>query len=147
MSLQPEPVPPVVANTTTLRSTEGGDVVGFIDKYGARSWQGIPFAQPPVGSLRWRAPSRPFPTKVPCKHLSLGTVPAICLALSGAGEQAPQGRIAGNEDCLYLNIWSPPNASKRPVMLWIHGGGNTIGHGGSYNGAALAHKEMWYCHH
>ena len=37
-----------------------------------------------------------------------------------------------------LNIWSPPNAAKLPVMLWIHGGGNTIGHGGSYNGAALA---------
>ena len=36
------------------------------------------------------------------------------------------------------NIWSPPNAAKLLVMLWIHGGGNTIGHGGSYNGAALA---------
>ena len=139
VSLQPEPVPPVVANTTTLRSTEGGDVVGFIDKYGARSWQGIPFAQPPVGSLRWRAPQPPIPNENTLQALKPGALcPQFASLLSGAGEQAPQGRIAGNEDCLYLNIWSPPNASKRPVMLWIHGGGNTIGHGGSYNGAALA---------
>ena len=139
VSLQPEPAPPVVANTTTLRSTEGGDVVGFIDKYGARSWQGIPFAQPPVGSLRWRAPQPPIPNESTLQALKPGALcPQFASLLSGAGEQAPQGRIAGNEDCLYLNIWSPPNASKRPVMLWIHGGGNTIGHGGSYNGAALA---------
>ena len=104
VSLQPEPVPPVVANTTTLRSTEGGDVVGFIDKYGARSWQGIPFAQPPVGSLRWRAPQPPIPNENTLQALKPGALcPQFASLLSGAGEQAPQGRIAGNEDCLYLN--------------------------------------------
>ena len=44
----------------------------------------------------------------------------------------------GDEDCLYLNIWSPPNARELPVMFWLHGGGNTIGHGGSYSGTRLA---------
>ena len=46
--------------------------------------------------------------------------------------------VTGSEDCLFLNIWSPPNAVDLPVMFWIHGGGNTIGHGGSYSGAKLA---------
>ena len=56
LSSQTEPERPVVANKTTLRNTESGTVVGFIDKLGARSWQGIPYAEPPVGQQRWRAP-------------------------------------------------------------------------------------------
>jgi para-nitrobenzyl esterase len=139
LSWQPEPEAPVVANATTLRSTEGGDVVGFIDKFGARSWQGIPFAEPPVGKLRWRAPQPPLPSQHTHQALKPGAMcPQFASLLSGAGEQARPGQITGDEDCLYLNIWSPPNAAKLPVMLWIHGGGNTIGHGGSYSGAALA---------
>jgi para-nitrobenzyl esterase len=49
--------------------------------------------------------------------------------------------MVGNEDCLYLNVWAPANARNLPVMLWIHGGGNTIGQGGTYNGAHLAAAE------
>ncbi len=139
LSRQSEPKAPRVADKTTLRNTESGTVVGFIDKLGARSWQGIPFAQPPVGQLRWRAPQPPIPTQTTIEALQPGALcPQFASLLSGAQEQAPSGSIAGEEDCLYLNVWSPPNATKLPVMLWIHGGGNTIGHGGSYNGAALA---------
>ncbi|MAD07271.1 MAG: carboxylesterase [Gammaproteobacteria bacterium] len=139
LSWQTEPERPVVANKTTLRNTESGAVVGFIDKLGARSWQGIPYAEPPVGQLRWRAPQPPIPSQTPIEALQPGAIcPQFASLLSGADEQTPSGQIAGNEDCLYLNIWSPPNAAKLPVMLWIHGGGNTIGHAGSYNGAALA---------
>ena len=94
VSWQPEPVPPVAANATTLRSTEGGNVVGFIDKYGARSWQGIPFAQPPVGALRWRAPQPPSPTASTLQALKPGALcPQFASLLSGAGEQAPRGRL------------------------------------------------------
>ncbi len=139
LAWQPEPAAPVVANGTTLRSTEGSDVIGFIDQFGARSWQGVAFAQPPVGQLRWRAPQPPIPSVDTQQALRPGALcPQFASLLSGAGEAATQGQITGDEDCLYLNIWSPPNATKLPVMLWVHGGGNTIGHGGSYNGAALA---------
>ena len=139
LSWQTEPERPVVANKATLRNTESGTVVGFIDKLGARSWQGIPYAEPPVGQQRWRAPQPPIASQTTIEALQPGAIcPQFASLLSGADEQTPSGQIAGNEDCLYLNIWSPPNAAKLPVMLWIHGGGNTIGHGGSYNGAALA---------
>ena len=54
------------------------------------------------------------------------------------GADPGSGQVIGAEDCLYLNIWSPPNARDLPVMFWIHGGGNTIGEGGSFSGARLA---------
>ncbi len=53
------PAPPPTAELVTLRATTAGDVVGFIDRHGARAWKGIPFAAPPVGNLRWRAPQPP----------------------------------------------------------------------------------------
>ena len=130
-----EEAPLPVRDETTLRSTTGGNVVGFIDSHGARAWLGIPFAEPPVGDRRWRA-------AVPKAHSST-THEALV-----AGPHCPQkpsqlttqseAAVTGSEDCLYLNIWSPPNAVDLPVMLWLHGGGNTIGHGGSYSGARLA---------
>ncbi|TNF89411.1 MAG: carboxylesterase, partial [Gammaproteobacteria bacterium] len=59
-----------------------------------------------------------------------------------SGDTAEPDRVSvGDEDCLYLNVWAPVNASSLPVMLWIHGGGNSIGHGGSYNGATLAANQ------
>ena len=135
---QPQPVPPITADRTTIRDTTSGTVVGFRDREGARSWQGIAFARPPVDDLRWRAPDPPTPTQGLFEALSPGNVcPQFASQLTGAGEQG-SGRVTGDEDCLYLNIWSPPNAVDLPVMLWIHGGGNTIGHGGSYNGSVLA---------
>ena len=47
-------------------------------------------------------------------------------------------KLAGSEDCLYLNVYAPHSAASLPVMVWVHGGGNTVGHGGPYNGARLA---------
>jgi para-nitrobenzyl esterase len=132
---------PVVRDNVTLRSTTAGDVVGFIDQYGARAWLGIPFAEPPSGNLRWRAPEPPVPWEGVREALAAGDLcPQKKSFLSGdAGE--PDSDIAGVEDCLYLNVWAPANAADLPVMFWIHGGGNTIGHGGSYSGAALAAKH------
>ena len=125
-------------DNATLRTTTSGDVVGFIDKYGARSWQGIPFARPPVDKQRWRAPQPPVPADERLVALNPGQLcPQFSSLLSG-GSPTGGSSVTGEEDCLYLNIWSPPNAANLPVMFWIHGGGNTIGHGGSYNGSALA---------
>ncbi|MEZ5558947.1 MAG: carboxylesterase family protein [Pseudomonadales bacterium] len=123
----------------TIRSTDAGDVVGFIYN-GARAWLGIPFAAPPVGELRWRAPQPPQPWSGVREALATGPMcPQKSSALSGGSSNAA---VAGDEDCLYLNVWSPPNARRLPVMVWIHGGGNSIGTGGTYNGAALATGEQ-----
>jgi len=135
----PEPVPPRVADGTTLRSTTAGDVVGFRDRMGARAWQGIGYARPPVGERRWRAPLEPAAYEEVFEALAPGNVcPQFASLLNSDDDEFTSGAVVGDEDCLYLNVWSPPNAVDLPVMFWIHGGGNSIGHGGSYNGAALA---------
>ncbi|HET6473471.1 MAG TPA: carboxylesterase family protein [Pseudomonadales bacterium] len=137
---------PPVADQATLRQTPLGPVVGYVDAYGAHAWLGLPFAAPPVGELRWKAPRPVQPWSDVRRALAIGNMcvqfPSL---LSGAG-RSPSNAPVGDEDCLYLNVWAPPftpadvpTADKaRPVMVWIHGGGNSIGHGGSYNGAHLA---------
>ena len=136
---QPEPVPPPQRDDTTIRRTTNGEVVGFRDRFGARAWQGIPFAAPPIDDNRWRAPQTPTVTDTMFEALAVGNLcPQFSSQISGADGDSSPNAIAGGEDCLYLNIWSPPNAADLPVMFWIHGGGNTIGDGGSYSGAALA---------
>ncbi len=138
--------PPPVADQSTLRQTPLGPVVGFVGAHGANVWLGIPYAAPPVGELRWKAPRPAQSWTAPRNALAIGNMcvqfPSL---LSGAGRN-PSKAPVGNEDCLYLNIWAPPFSpadvptgdKARPVMFWIHGGGNSIGHGGSYSGARLA---------
>jgi len=129
---------PIRKDDITLRRTTSGEVVGFIDRHGARAWMGIPYAEPPEGNLRWRKPEPPLPWRTVLEALGPGSIcPQMKNALSG-GAGDPDSNIAGNEDCLYLNVWAPVNARNLPVMFWIHGGGNSIGDGGSYNGAVLA---------
>ena len=138
VSTQPEPEPPPREDRTTLRSTTSGDVVGFRDRYGARAWLGIPYAEPAVEHRRWKAPGEPIPSTKPLVALQPGPMcPQFASLLSG-GDPTGNSGVVGDEDCLSLNIWSPPNAVDLPVMFWIHGGGNTIGHGGTYNGSYLA---------
>lgn len=93
-------------------------------------FKGIPFAAPPIGDFRWRAPQ----PVVPWKGVKEASVFGPNCAQAGWG--AGQGKIAegSSEDCLYLNIWAPIEAkkgSKLPVMVWIHGGGFTGGSGTS----------------
>lgn len=139
---KPEPTPePVTRDDVTLRRTTAGDVVGFIDQHGARAWKGIPFAEPPVADRRWRAPQPPTPWSGTVEALAAADVcPQMKNQLSG-GSGDPDRVSVGEEDCLYLNVWAPVNASDLPVMFWIHGGGNTIGDGGSYSGATLATRQ------
>ena len=59
--LKPEKVPPRVASADSVRLVENGEVIGFEDEYGTYAWVGIPFAEPPVGELRWKAPRAPQP--------------------------------------------------------------------------------------
>ncbi len=130
--LDPEP------SLVTLRGTEAGEVVGFIDNFGSRAWMGIPFAKPPVGDLRWEAPQRPSRSTERIKAIRPSSDCVQYTSTLTTGQGGSPDSIVGNEDCLYLNVWSPPNAVDLPVMLWIHGGGNSIGSGSPYNGSILA---------
>ena len=100
----------------TLRETHSGPVLGFSDA-GVNVWLGIPYAKAPVGDLRWRAPREVDKWDAPKQVLEFGS-------------DCPQGvrAASGSEDCLYLNIWSQIGGlANKPVMFFIHGGGNVIG--------------------
>ncbi len=131
------------------RTLASGPVVGFATPAGSHAWLGIPYARPPVGALRWRAPQPPSPWG--------GVRPAVapgspCPQYPSAFGGVPGRRhtVVGREDCLFLNVWAPrfergaiPDGSERlPVMLWIHGGGNVIGHGAFYDGGLLAARHQ-----
>ncbi|MEE3328333.1 MAG: carboxylesterase family protein [Myxococcota bacterium] len=137
----PDEAPPQALAETT-RETEQGSVVGFRSADGAHVWQGIPFARPPVGALRWRAPQKPEPWSGVREALTFG---APCPQFDAQSAGAP-GPTVGDEDCLTLNIYAPPwapslvpaGSARLPVMVWIHGGGNSFGDARFYEGSLLA---------
>jgi len=89
-------------------------------------WRGIPYAAPPVGELRWKAPQ---PVKAWGGLKEASTWGHRCMQ-SGIMEMTNYDPSGGmSEDCLYLNIWRPNKPGKFPVMFWIHGGGYTGGTG------------------
>jgi len=104
---------------------------------GVDAYKGIPFAAPPVGELRWRAPQPAPHWKGARDATAFG--PA-CLQHPTEGLMV-RANLPLSEDCLTLNIWTPQaRAAKLPVMVWIHGGGFTQGASSipRYDGAALA---------
>jgi len=140
---RPEPDP------ATRRSTASGDVIGFVGEYGSHAWLGIPFAAPSTGALRWRAPQPPQPWTGTREALAFGSLCPQYASPMGGAKRAREGTPVGSEDCLYLNVYAPrfalnevpSGAARLPVMLWIHGGGNTIGEAGFYNGGNLAAQQ------
>ncbi|MFP6638981.1 MAG: carboxylesterase family protein, partial [Myxococcota bacterium] len=142
------PIP--IADVSSERLTTLGTVVGFESQAGGHAWLGIPYAAAPVGRLRWRAPQRPRPWSEPLDALDYGS-PCVQLANPYGGVAADEeGALVGDEDCLTLNVWAPhfdpdrvPSGDDRlPVMVWIHGGGNTIGQADAfYDGALLAMRH------
>ena len=125
-------------------TTTGGQLEG-VGSNGMDVFRGIPFAAPPVGNLRWRAPQPSAPWNAVRSAAAFG---AACmqktgLSLEGGGDPGPL-----SEDCLYLNVWTPSaknkslNGAKLPVMVWLHGGALIFGAGSLklYDGAALAEQ-------
>jgi para-nitrobenzyl esterase len=105
---------------------------------GVLRFNGIPFARPPVGELRWRMPEAPEPWAGLREASYFGNIaPQIASPSGGVLGGTPGTR---SEDCLYLNIQTPAcDTAKRAVMVWIHGGGFNTGAGsvGTYNGKYL----------
>lgn len=138
------PIPQV--DTSSLRQTPSGEVIGFRDSWDTHAWLGIPYAEAPVGQLRWRAPQRARPWSGTRKALSYGSPCTQLWGPMSGVKDGEEGQVVGTEDCLYLNIWAPAVAAQQlpdsgeqlPVMVWIHGGGNTIGTANTYPGPHLA---------
>jgi para-nitrobenzyl esterase len=130
----------VPAAAQTVR-VDGGAVRGATAD-GVTSYKGIPFAAPPVGDLRWRAPQ---PVKAWKGVLDATQYGHDCAQLPFPSDAAPLG-AAPSEDCLVMNIWRPAGAGakKLPVLFWIYGGGFV--NGGSspdvYSGAPLAKQGI-----
>ena len=130
-----------LASRVPTVTVDAGALSGAVDTAsGVLVFRGIPYAAPPVGDRRWRAPA-------PLEHWS-GVRAADRLGKNCVQAQ-PYSDIdpfaAGvSEDCLYLNVWTTglDAGAKRPVMVWIYGGGYNAGFGGEerHNGARLAQK-------
>lgn len=121
-------------------ATESGRVTGVASDQHVIHWHDIPFAQPPVGALRWRAPQ-------PYRNPSAEIMPresALCVQESGAISSTEGNALVGSEDCLYLDIVAPKafREGALPVMVWIHGGGNTSGTKDTYDFSVLAHDQQ-----
>jgi para-nitrobenzyl esterase len=119
----------------SLVKVEGGLVQGTVDS-GLTVFKGIPFAAPPVGDLRWRAPQpvSNWDTVLQADKFAPGPIQAW---------DSPSGK---SEDCLYLNIWTPAKSAndRIPVLVWIYGGGFNGGATSvpGYNGEHLARKGV-----
>lgn len=104
-------------------------------------YKGLPFAAPPVGGLRWRAPQ---PVKAWSGVKLLDRFSPRCMQLRMYPDNAPAEPMS--EDCLYLNLWVPPHSpeKKLPVMVWIYGGGLDGGSGSTplYAGDVLAQQGV-----
>ena len=124
-----QPSTPNSAPTVTLAT---GKLRGALTASGQAVFKNIPFAQPPIGDLRW---SEPLPLK---------SWPGVrdATAFSPACVQSGNEGAKSSEDCLYLNVWTPAWPMQKPaaVMLWIYGGGNFAGATSdpTFNGESLA---------
>jgi para-nitrobenzyl esterase len=132
------PAPPGQGSggTPVVRTADGpvrGKTAGVTAEY-----LGIPYAAPPVGTLRWQPPRPAAPWH--------GTRQATSFAPYCAQPTTSASGVGGStsEDCLYLNVFAPVDASDRnlPVMVWIHGGALLTGKSNDYNPAALVHSGV-----
>ncbi|GGB95031.1 carboxylesterase/lipase family protein [Dyadobacter sediminis] len=130
------------SNAAPQVKTNNGVVEGVVEQSGIRSFKGIPFAQPPVGELRWKEPQ-------PVKNWQ------DVRKTNKFGPRAMQNPVFGDmgfrsdgmsEDCLYLNVWTPAKSAneKLPVLVYYYGGGNIAGDGseGRYDGESMATKGI-----
>jgi para-nitrobenzyl esterase len=145
----PQAQPSTVKRQLSIIQTESGLVSGYYnDKTSVTAYKGIPFAAPPVGELRWKAPQPPRPWKGVKECIAFGPSPMqpkpVSFLMIGPEFVVPQQPLS--EDCLYLNVWTAAKSSKekRPVLIWIYGGGFQTGGSAApgYSGEALAERGI-----
>ncbi|BBM02444.1 carboxylesterase/lipase family protein [Microbulbifer sp. GL-2] len=127
---------------TPVIDTPAGPIFGEIDsESGTYKFLGIPYARPPIGELRWKPPEETPAWSSPFFADKFG-MPAAQNSSALMEVRGQNGEVPDREECLYLNIFSPPITPnhKLPVMLWIHGGAFYMGSGCQdiYNGRHLA---------
>ncbi len=129
--------------------TDAGSVSGTINKDGdIHIFKGIPFAAPPVGELRWKAPQpvQPWSGIKQCDAFSASPMQASPAPFSMWSAEFLIPKEPISEDCLYLNVWTKATSpgKKLPVLVWIYGGGFTSGGSACpiYDGEAMAKKGI-----
>jgi para-nitrobenzyl esterase len=128
--------PPLATAQTVTAYPPTGPIEGVVTPV-MHEFLGIPYAEPPVGALRWRPPVARAPWTTPLDASAFG---GRCAQVGG-----PFGEASTNEDCLYLNVYVPHRKSvperdlrrKRPVMVWIHGGAFQSGSAENYDPTKL----------
>ena len=119
--------------------TSSGISIGYKSN-NVMHWDDIPYAKPPIGELRWKAPRK-------INNLSQIIIPKennFCVQRpSGMGGSEGDGFFSGSEDCLYLDVKTPTDKlnKKLPVMFWIHGGGNTSGLKDLYDFSTMVNRH------
>lgn len=145
---------PTLADATPVVETESGSVQG-LEQGGIDAFLGVRYAAPPLGERRFQPPEKPEAWEGVADATGYGAPCMQLYSASGPNESEMTRRIQAifptsteakmdNEDCLFLNVWTPAagDGGKRPVMVWFHGGGYAYGSGNwpAYNGRNLAEK-------
>ncbi len=132
-------IPAQAVSFTHIVQTTNGPVRGRIEQSGVNVFKGIRYGAPPVGPNRFKPPRKPAAWTVVSDAVEYGN-----RAIQAAGSPGSAGdKIKMSEDCLFLNVWTPGlDGKKRPVMVWLHGGGFSSGSGGEAitDGGNLARK-------
>jgi para-nitrobenzyl esterase len=129
-------------NYGPIAKTDYGKLKGYVDENKeVLVWKGVPYAKPPVGDLRWKAPEDPERWH----GVRDATLPAAkCTQLFTTDEWIRTGAVDqdSSEDCLYVDIYRPERPTydheRLPVYVWIHGGSNNFGSARQYDGSVLA---------
>jgi len=133
---------PAFAQKSPQTKVEQGMLEGITLSSGIKNYRGIPFAQPPVGKLRWAAPQPPAKWQGLRKADKFGNSPMQKPIFGDMSFRAEKM----SEDCLYLNVWTPAKTptEKLPVLVYFYGGGFVAGDGSEnrYDGEALAKKGI-----
>ena len=130
-----------IKTAPTVKTTNGA-LTGIIEKSGVHAYKGIPFAAPPVGNLRWQPPQPPanWTGIRKADHFAPRTMQAPVFGDMGFRSDGM------NEDCLYLNVWTPARKGKTllPVLVYFYGGGFVAGDGSEarYDGESMAQKGI-----
>ena len=124
---------------TPVVQTSNGPIRGLIERDGLHAFRGVRYGAPPSGELRFKPPRKPAPWTAVADAYKFGDRAMQASGAPGAAAETPKM----SEDCLFLNVWTPGlDSKKRPVMVWLHGGGFSSGSGGDpiNEGSNLARK-------